>query len=488
MTPTMRRIKVQRLLIVLTIVVIKFGACSRGSKPGDLTFEPYVFETHDGQKINATLGRLVLPESRQKPGTATIKLAFVRLPSTSETPGPPIFYLSGGPGVAGIENAAGARSPVVLALRQIADVLLIDQRGMGLSQPNLSCNERLDYPLNQPATREGLLEASKQQARVCAEEQRRTVDLSAYNTEESANDVNALREALKVDKISLVGSSYGTTLALTVIRQYGEHVHKAIMVGVEAPDQTIKLPENGQKQLLKLADICRNDPKLGSKIPDLIGMLRTVSERLRRQPVTVEVQEADRFSERKNLVTVGEFDLKLMTALSIGYDAGIREFPLALYSMSEGDYSSLGTWAFRFRRQHANVVQAAMDCASGVSAERWKRIQDEENGAFLGREFDFPFPDICEAWGVRPLDPSYRSDIKSDVNALFVSGSLDGRTPPSNAEEIKEGFSKSTMVIVEGAAHGDSLFVGSPRITEVILDFLKGNSISDPRIVLPPAI
>lgn len=482
----MHRIKWQLLLIVVAFVVTEFSACDRGRKAGDLTFEPYIFETPDGQRINATFGRLVVPESWHKPGTATIRLAFVRLPSTSQTPGRPIFYLSGGPGLSGIENAEGPRSPVVVALRQIADVVLLDQRGTGLSQPKLSCNERLDYPLNQPATREALLEAFKRQARMCAEEQRRTVDLGAYNTEESAHDVNALREALGVDKISLVGSSYGTTLALTIIKQYAEHVHKAILVGAEAPDQTIKLPENGQKQLLKLADVCRNDPTLASRIPDLLGMLTTVGERLRRQPVTVAVRDAD--TKQENFITVGEFDLKLMTALSIGYDAGIKEFPRALYSMSEGDYSSLGTWALRFRTQHANVVQAAMDCASGVSAERWRRIQDEEKSAFLGREFDFPFPDICEAWGVHPLDPSYRSDFRSDVNALFISGTLDGRTPVSNAEEIKKRFSMSTMLIVEGAAHGDSLFVGSPRITEVILDFLKGNSIPDPRIVLPPAI
>ena len=481
----MHRIKRQLLLILVLFVVTALSACVRSPKPGDLTFEPYIFETHDKQRINATLGFLVLPESRQKPGTATIKLAFVRLPSTSQTPGPPIFYLAGGPGLAGIENAQGSRSPVVMALRQIADVVLLDQRGTGLSQPKLSCNEALNYPLNQPATREGLLDAFKRQARTCVEEQRRTVDLGAYNTEESAHDVNALRQALGVDKISLVGSSYGTTLALTFIRLYGEHVHRAILVGVEAPDQTIKLPENGQKHLLKLADVFRNDPTLASRIPDLVGMLTTVGERLRRQPVTVAVRDAD--TNQENLITVGEFDLKLMTALSIGYDAGIKEFPRALYSMSEGDYSSLGTWALRFRRQHAHVVQAAMDCASGVSAERWQRIQDQEKSAFLGREFDFPFPDICEAWGVQPLDPSYRSDIKSDVNALFISGTLDGRTPLSNAEEIKKRFSTSTMLIVEGAAHGDSLFVGSPRITEVMLDFLKGNSILDPRIVLPPA-
>ena len=479
----MHRIKRQLLLIAVAFVVVECSTCKRATKVGDLTFEPYIFETQEGQTINATVGHLIVPERWQNPGTAMIKLAFVRLPSTSQTPDPPIFYLAGGPGVAGIENATGSRWPVIAALRQIADVVLLDQRGTGLSQPKLSCNQTLDYPLNQPATREALLESFKRQARICAHEQRQTVDLGAYNTEESAHDVNALREALGVQKISLVGSSYGTTLALTVIRQYGEHVHRAILVGVEAPDQTLKLPENGQKQLLKLADVCRNDPALASSIPDLVGMLTTVGERLRRQPVTVAVTDAG--TKQEHSITVGEFDLKLMTALSIGYDAGIKEFPRALYSMSEGDYSSLGAWALRFRTQHAHVVQAAMDCASGVSAERWKRIQDEEKNTFLGREFDFPFPDICEAWGVNPLDPPYRSDIKSDVNTLFIGGTLDGRTPLSNAEEIKKGFSKSTMLIVEGASHGDSLFVGSHRITDVLLDFLKGNSISDTRIILP---
>jgi pimeloyl-ACP methyl ester carboxylesterase len=475
----------QRLLLLSAIVSLVILTTCRTRKPGELVFESYRFATYDGQKIDAQLGRLTVPENRNDPQSQLIELAFVVLKSSAKNPEAPIVFLAGGPGVATIEHAKGPRSSVLLALREIADVVLLDQRGAGLSKPNLSCDERLDYPLNQPASREGLLETFKQQARMCTAEKRRTVDLNAYNTEESANDVNALREALGVNKISLIGSSYGTTLALTIIRRYGEHIHRAIMVGVEAPDQTIKLPGNGQKQLLKLADICKNDPKVGPNLPDLVGTLTMVAERLRKQPATVEVHDA-RFSQQKVLVTVGEFDLKLMTALSIGYDAGIREFPAELYSMSQGDYSSLGKWALRFRTQTPSVVQAATDCASGVSIERWKQIQDEEKTAFLGREFDFPFPDVCEAWGVRQLELPYRSEIKSDVNALFISGTLDGRTPVSNAEEIKKGFPNSTMVIVEGAAHGDRLFVGSPQISEIMLDFLKGNPRSVMQVFLPP--
>lgn len=259
------------------------------------------------------------------------------------------------------------------------------------------------------------------------------------------------------------------------------------MVGVEGPDQTIKSPADGQKQLLKLAELYKNDPKLGANIPDFIGMLTKITEHLKKEPVTLEVDDAEAgSSDQKVRITVGEVDLKLMTAVTFGYDSGIRELPAALYSMSEGDYSSLAKWALRFRRQRVVAVQATTDCASGVSDDRWRQIQAEENTAFLGRELHFPFPDICTAWEVPPLEPSYRSEIRSDVNALFISGSLDGRTPVSNAEEIKKGFPNSRMVIIEGAAHGDRLFVGSPQIAEVILEFLKGNPSSVTQIVVPP--
>lgn len=483
MSPTKDKIK-GRLLLWTIAPLLVLTTC-RSRKAGDLVFEPYSFETITGQKIDTQLGRLTVPENRNDPRSRMIELSFVVLKSTATNPQAPIVFLAGGPGVPGIEQAKGARAPIVFALRQVADVVLLDQRGTGLSRPNLACDEIIDYPLDRPATREGLLEAFKRQSRLCAEKTRASVDLNAYNTEESASDVNALREALGVNKISLFGASYGTTLALTIIRRYGEHIHKAIMVGVEAPDQTIKLPKDGQTQLLKLAEICRNDPRLASRIPDLVGMLTTVTERLRKQPATVEVDdpEVKGFTHK---VTVGEFDLKLMTALSIGYDEGIREFPAQLYSMSEGDYSSVAKWALRFRRHRANVTQAVVDCASGVSAERWKQVQTEEKSAFLEREFDFPFPDVCEAWGVRQLDPQYRSQITSDVDAMFVSGTLDGRTPVSNADEIKKGFPNSKMVIVEGAGHGDRLFVGSPQIAEVILEFLKGNPKPVTQIVLPP--
>ena len=87
----------------------------------------------------AELGRLVVRENRSNPTSNLIELAFVRLKSTAEKPGYSTVYLDGGPGSSAINIA---RIPdymrAFMKLREAGDVILLDQRGVGRSKPNLS--------------------------------------------------------------------------------------------------------------------------------------------------------------------------------------------------------------------------------------------------------------------------------------------------------------------------------------------------------------
>jgi hypothetical protein len=76
-----------------------------------------------------------------------------------------------------------------------------------------------------------------------------------------------------------------------------------------------------------------------------------------------------------------------------------------------------------------------MDCASGMTAARREQIQQEAKGTMLEDSFNFPFPDVCEVWKPPDLGDTFRSVVRSDVPVLFISGTLDARTPISNAEE-----------------------------------------------------
>jgi pimeloyl-ACP methyl ester carboxylesterase len=113
-------------------------AFSQQPRRGEVTFEPYTLTTYDGRSHPAELGHLWVPENRHRNSDRLIEIAFIRLKSSAPRPGSPIVYLSGGPGI----PASGmGRVPVYYGLfeklRQIADVILLDQRGSGMSSPNL---------------------------------------------------------------------------------------------------------------------------------------------------------------------------------------------------------------------------------------------------------------------------------------------------------------------------------------------------------------
>src|SRR5437773_4008826 len=165
----MNQLKLTRLLAVAAIVFAPLNAGSAQPKSGDLKIVPYVFESSKKEKVDAELGRLLVPENRSNPQSKLIELAFVRFKSTSQHPGSPIIYLSGGPGNSGIQQAQGSRFPLFMAMREIADVIALDQRSTGMSKPNLTCSQPLDFPLDQPQTRESLLRLYKERSRACAQ-------------------------------------------------------------------------------------------------------------------------------------------------------------------------------------------------------------------------------------------------------------------------------------------------------------------------------
>jgi pimeloyl-ACP methyl ester carboxylesterase len=127
-----------------------------------------------------------------------------------------------------------------------------------------------------------------------------------------------------------------------------------------------------------------------------------------------------------------------------------------------------------------------MDCSSGVSPDRRRRIEAEARTSLLGDVMDLPFPDICDAWNAPDLGEAFRSPARTAVPTLFISGTLDVRTPPSNAEEVRKHFRNSEHLIIDGAVHSDPLFLSSPVIKDVMLQFMRGKRLSTTRIHLPP--
>ena len=177
------------------------------------SLEPYVFEAR-GQKIDAEYGWITVPESHYEPNGETIRLPFVRFRATTPNPGTPLVYLSGGPGSPGIGIAKSIRFDLFMKLRAAGDVIVLDQRGTGDAEPSLLYEGSWEVPLDRPADYDEWTPGVKSKiAEAVAHFKARGIHLEHYNTKENAADVDALRRALGLEKISLWGTSYGTHLS-----------------------------------------------------------------------------------------------------------------------------------------------------------------------------------------------------------------------------------------------------------------------------------
>jgi len=469
--------KLPVIIATLLFTVLMNSTSTVSAMSDNLTITPYTFENAKKEKVEAELGRLKVPENRSKKNGKTIEVAFVRFKSTSARPGPPIVYLAGGPGGSGVQSAKRGRFKLFMAMRKFGDVIAYEQRGTGMAKPNLRCLTSLELPLDKPLTRELAADQAIERVKGCAEFwEKRGVDLSAYNTVESANDLEDLRIALGVKKIRLWGISYGTHLGLAAIRQHGKHIDRAVLAGVEAMDDTLKLPVNTDIVLSELARRAKADAEISTKVPDLLSLMKQVLDGLEEEPATIEV--TDPKTKKKVSMVIGKFDVQSIVGAASGDNGAQSMFPKIFYDMSNGDYSFLGGYLYGMRnRGTPSLMTLAMDCASGVTPARKRLIAKQAKTALLGDAINAPFPEICEAIGSPDLGDEFRKPVESDVPVLFISGTLDGRTPVSNATDAARGFKNSAHLIIDGAGHSDPLFLSSTKIEETMSRFFGGGKI-----------
>ncbi len=296
---------------------------------------------------------------------------------------------------------------------------------------------------------------------------------------------NDLRRALGVEKVNLVGFSYGAHLGLATIRYHGAKLNRVVLFGTEGPDYTRKLPTTSQKSLERLARIAAADPTIGPKVPDMTAMLKRIFDRLEKEPIIVRVN--DRRKNQPVDVKVGKFGLQMIILIDLGDTNDLPIFPALFYTIDKGDYSILARFVEKRYNQYGagvSLMTFVMDASSGATKERDARIQREAKDAIFNDAINFPYPEIGQLFGSPDLGDEFRSAIRTNVPTLFVSGELDNNTPPFQADEVRKTFKNSTHIVVDNAGH-ESTFV-EPRIQQAMIDFLLGKDVSKVRVALPP--
>ena len=498
----------------------------------EIETRPIQIKTVDGTIFDANVGFIDVPENRKTPESRTIKVAFMQVLSPTRTSDTPVFQFHGGPDdnahlshkiPLDVMNYLDAEGPVLVdfSLRSrgyrdyldFTDVVIIDDRGMGHSQPRLTCTDNpKPADFMKPTEEQRVLILSYIER--CREEHAEAgADLAGYTITEVAHDFEDLRQALGYGKVVVQGSSFGSQTAFAVMKMFPDSVARAYLGGLEGLSDTYDYPIEIQDAVTALIHHANGNSALRRQLPrqDMGHTLKTIFTNLEERPRTIVIKGPN--GEPAELLldhrTVGQVLLSLGMLRYRGDtppfdDGGASEILptlLALYYEAYDGIAHLLAKELGADEEGVtlNASALAIDCASGVSPAR--RAEIATQGAALATDIMFtPLgfeglvrgnPDFaCEAMKVPDLGDAWREDTASSVPVLFVHGDFDGATPPNNAARLIRKFDQGKLIMVQGAAHYRlEMEYLSPELKEWRRSFVETGTLPDDlpqNISLPP--
>lgn len=452
--------------------VVFFRSVGSGPSPAGaplhLALEPCQLEGTEGE---TRCGTLEVFEDRAARSGRTIKLKFVVLKALSSTAKPDaVFPLHGGPGAPAAQLIELAHGGILEPVRQDHDLVFLDQRGTGGSNP-LNCDVA-DNPKDLASFFGEILPRDK--VRACREKLQPVANLRLYTTPIAMDDLDDVRAALGYDKIDLLGLSYGTIAAQVYMRRHPEHVRSVFLVGVATPNikQPLLFPRSAQHAMDMLFADCAADETCRRAFPDLQKEFAAVLSRFDKGPVAIKlVDPASRkrvqvnvyrssFVERLRLAMYGT-DSQSLVPLIIhrAYLNDYVPFEVAAVQLSPGAGVSRGMYF-------------TVTCSEGVAFITDNDLVSETRGTFVGEERVKRHQEACQEWPKGDIPASYIDPVKSDLPVLMISGEVDGSSPTWFGESAIKFLSNGRQVKIRYFGHQ----VEDPCVRDIFTNFIASGS------------
>lgn len=422
---------------------------------------------------DATCYSLTVPENRASP-TRTIALRIVVLPATgAPRAADPVFYLAGGPGQAA-SSLASDPSPTPAALREHRDLVYADQRGTGASN-GLDC-PFYGPPDNPQSYFTEFLPPAK--VRECRDQMLRRADLTQYTTSASVDDLEAIRAAMNYPRINLVGTSYGTRLAMEYLRRYEKHVRSVVLESPVTP--ATHAPEAfgrfAAAALDGLVRECAETPDCARAFPTLRGEVDEVFARLRERPAVATV--AHPASGRPGTITLTRNHVAEVIRYMMYSSRGAGSVPWTIHRAFEGDFTPIAEFLIRWRANGSfDGLYLSITCAEDVpfiATDAAERDEPTYLGSYRVREQRA----ACREWPHGAPSPTQFEPVSSAVPVLILSGTLDPVTPPINGEIVAKTLPNSLQVRIPSGGHSPHGLTGLECLAEIERVFIEKGSVT----------
>lgn len=474
-TPTLRKGLLGAIASTLVLMAGGSVAASTATPAGApaLKFSPCQLEDLSGTAVYAAeCTDFDVAENPDKPGGRHIKLRVARVAAINRRKAPdPLFLLAGGPGM-GATVLYGNVAPAFARIHRDRDIVLVDQRGTGHSNP-LNCD--IDDVKMMSASAAELADETKR----CQEQLAQRADLAFYTTSVAVKDLDAVRAALGYEQINLYGGSYGTRVAAHYLRRYPSHTRAVILDGVVAPEDALG-PESAtdaESALLNVLERCAREQACKAKFGDPQATYRAVRAALEAKSVSVELADPTTGEPRK--LDFGAMQLAVVLRMSTYTSEQAALLPLVLDQAKKGNYAPVAGQFLMTVRELGDVLSYGMHnsvvCTEDVPFYTPDQLDPARYAdTFMGTAQIEALQGLCKGWPRGPLDPDLHAPLKSAVPVLLLSGGNDPVTPAPNGGRTRRGLTNSLHLVLPDLGHGQ---IGAPCMDGVMADFIASGTV-----------
>jgi pimeloyl-ACP methyl ester carboxylesterase len=389
-----------------------------------------------------------VPESNG-PNARQIDIRVVVLPARAAVPAAdPVMPLAGGPGQ-GAADLAGGYGRQLNGLRDRRDILLVDQRGTGGSN-GLLC------PSNEPAAALFGHLFNPVRLKQCRDELSKRADLTQYTTPIAAADFVRVWDTLGYQRVSLIGTSYGTRMALELSRQFPARIRSVTLDAVAPISLTwpsLAAPD-ADAALAALVEDCKADAACARTFPRFAQDVDAAFARVSRQPINVEVR--DPHGGETVRVRFGRTDLGYAVRGLLYGDAALS-LPLWFRAAAAGSYERFAqAYIDRARLldgEIADGVHLGVYCAEDLPRVDWQAAAAAARATHLGTYLLDEYRAACAVWPRGKVPPSYYDAIHSRVPTLLLTGRRDPVTPPRTATDAARTLEASRVLLWRYGGH-----------------------------------
>lgn len=472
-------------LICLIVVLLSLGVVSgQGTVETTECLErPFGYVTQ--------CGFVILPQDYDNPDNSDVQIYYSRTHSRNGSTQPdPVVYLVGGPGSSGSQLLQSSFQAYLHPFAEDRDIIVIDQRGTGLSSPSLYCREvmfRLDDILE--STYDTHADIMLDILTECHERlSRNGISFETYHSQNNARDVVNVLLSLGYDEWNLVGVSYGSRLALTMMRDYPQHIRSVILDSVYPlqADLYIDSYYNGERALNVLFETCAADSRCNELYPNLDTVFYELYDRLNQNPLRITFSPPRDRTLKIELSGYRLYDWVFSWLYSVN---SIEVIPRMIYELDAGELNYVVRLGTLFE---SSVTSLSLGMHYTVQCQEEFISDTERDYATLIETFphldgylSYPVEGmvtvehLCDLWQTQARDADENEAVASDIPTLLLSGNFDPITPPDYANLANETLTQSYNYLLPHVGHG--VLRSDPCAVDIALEFVE-NPYDEPDV------